>query len=118
MLRAAALALALVLAPFAAEAHAIIVASVPAPKALVPGPDIDVKLDFNSRIDKARSKLELVGPDKAEQRLPIAEEGAAGTLTTKATGLAPGAWRLRWQVLSVDGHITRGDIPFTVGPAP
>ncbi|WP_245326709.1 copper resistance protein CopC, partial [Bradyrhizobium sacchari] len=24
------------------------------------------------------------------------------------------AWHLRWQVLSVDGHITRGDIPFTV----
>ena len=25
----------------------------------------------------------------------------------------PGEWRLRWQVLSIDGHITRGDIPFT-----
>jgi methionine-rich copper-binding protein CopC len=22
---------------------------------------------------------------------------------------------LRWQVLAIDGHITRGDIPFVVG---
>ncbi|TAI60323.1 copper resistance protein CopC, partial [Bradyrhizobium sp. Leo170] len=35
-------------------------------------------------------------------------------LDAEAKGLSPGAWRLRWQVLSVDGHITRGDIPFTV----
>ncbi|MFI4981818.1 MAG: copper resistance protein CopC, partial [Nevskiales bacterium] len=26
----------------------------------------------------------------------------------------PGAYVVRWQVLSVDGHITRGDVPFTV----
>jgi len=28
--------------------------------------------------------------------------------------LAPGAHVLRWQVLAIDGHITRGDVPFTV----
>ena len=28
--------------------------------------------------------------------------------------LAPGRYRLRWQVLALDGHITRGDIPFTI----
>jgi methionine-rich copper-binding protein CopC len=28
--------------------------------------------------------------------------------------LAAGAYRLRWQVLASDGHITRGEIPFTV----
>jgi methionine-rich copper-binding protein CopC len=33
----------------------------------------------------------------------------------KAAGAWPaGAWRVRWQVLAVDGHITRGDIPFTL----
>jgi hypothetical protein len=29
-------------------------------------------------------------------------------------GLIPGAYVVRWQVLAVDGHITRGDVPFTV----
>jgi methionine-rich copper-binding protein CopC len=28
--------------------------------------------------------------------------------------LAPGNYTIRWQVLAVDGHITRGDVPFTV----
>jgi len=28
--------------------------------------------------------------------------------------LTPGSYVLRWQVLAVDGHITRGDVPFTV----
>jgi hypothetical protein len=106
------------LAPGTAEAHAIIIASSPAPKAAVAGPDVAVKLDFNSRIDKSRSIIELVGPDATSQHLPISATPDAGTLEAEAKGLAPGAWRLRWQVLSVDGHITRGDIPFTVAPAP
>ena len=28
--------------------------------------------------------------------------------------LTPGAYIIRWQVLAVDGHITRGDVPLTV----
>jgi hypothetical protein len=122
MFRAALLALAmsllLGLAPATAEAHAIIVASSPAPKAVVQGPDLLVKLDFNSRIDKARSVIELIAPDTTSRHLPITESTDDGTLTADAKGLTQGAWRLRWQVLSVDGHITRGDIPFTVAPAP
>ena len=45
--------------------------------------------------------------------LPIAEDSAEDRLDTKAT-LQPGAYTLRWQVLAIDGHITRGDVPFTV----
>ena len=109
-----AVALAALTAPLAAMAHAIVVGSSPGPKASVAGPDVALKLDFNSRIDKARSSFELVGPDGAVSRVPVALDGAPGVLEATATGLAPGAWRLRWQVLSVDGHITRGDIPFNV----
>jgi methionine-rich copper-binding protein CopC len=31
--------------------------------------------------------------------------------------LLPGEYRLRWQVLASDGHITRGEIPFAVSGA-
>jgi hypothetical protein len=31
-----------------------------------------------------------------------------------ATLTTPGAYVVRWQVLAIDGHITRGDVPFTV----
>ena len=36
-------------------------------------------------------------------------------LVRSTDALSPGAYVLRWQVLAIDGHITRGDIPFVVG---
>lgn len=102
-----------------AAAHAIIIESSPALNATVAGPEIDITLRFNSRIDRARSSLTLSAapakPDAKAQTLPLLGE-APELLKAHASGLAPGAYSLRWQVLSVDGHITRGDIPFKVGP--
>lgn len=96
-----------------AHAHAIVVESTPAMNAEVPGPDVTVTLHYNNRIDKARSRLTLLAGDKPV-KLVIDTDGAPDILTTRATGLAPGTYRLRWQVLALDGHITRGEIPFTV----
>src|SRR6266851_5403725 len=50
-----------------AAAHAVLLESSPALKAAVPGPDVPIKLRFNVRIDAARSRLTLVGPDGASQ---------------------------------------------------
>jgi copper resistance protein C len=33
---------------------------------------------------------------------------------TASVALTAGDYVARWQVLAVDGHITRGDVPFTV----
>jgi hypothetical protein len=48
--------------------------------------------------------------------VPVAIEksGPADHLAGEADALAPGDYVLHWQVLAVDGHITRGDIPFRV----
>jgi methionine-rich copper-binding protein CopC len=97
-----------------ASAHAIITDSVPAVGATVAGPDIDVTLTYNSRIDLTRSRLQLVKPDNSKQDVAISPDSGPASLSGKVNGLTPGAYRLHWQVLSVDGHITRGDIPFTV----
>ena len=49
--------------------------------------------------------------------LPIVPDGPPDMLETTANLETPGAYVVRWQVLAVDGHITRGDVPFTVtGP--
>jgi methionine-rich copper-binding protein CopC len=107
------------LVPLAARAHAIIVDSAPAVNATVAGPDVDVALRFNSRIDHERSSITLsrVGtpPGTQPAPLPLLPEDSPEFLKAHVTGLAAGAYSLRWQVLSVDGHITRGDIPFKVG---
>ena len=114
------LILILTAAPRAALAHAIIVESSPAVDATVLGPDLDVVLRFNSRIDRERSSITLrrVGAAAGAKPTPLPLQPVDGPefLKAHASGLAPGAYSLRWQVLSVDGHITRGDIPFTVGP--
>ena len=101
-------------APVAAAAHAIVIASKPAVDAVVSGTSVPIELRYNSRIDQQRSRLTLVRPDGTSATLPLGAETAPDLLTTSASGLAPGAYRLHWQVLSIDGHITRGDIPFTV----
>lgn len=105
--------LALLATPMIAEAHAVLLESMPAVNGSVAGPKVAFTLRYNSRIDHARSRLTLTLPDHSTKVLPIAEGGAEEQLTTTAD-LAPGSYSLRWQVLAVDGHITRGDVPFTV----
>src|SRR5712664_4185995 len=97
-----------------ALAHAVLLESTPSLKSSVAGPDVPIKLRFNVRIDAGRSRLALVGPAGFTQALEINKESPADALVTHATGLLPGAYRLRWQVLASHGHITRGVIPFTV----
>ena len=96
-----------------ANAHAILGDSEPKAGAMVQAGPISFRLRFNSRIDRGRSRLTLSGPGQTKTTLPIGPDGPPDILTTAAT-LKPGAHVLRWQVLAVDGHITRGDIAFTV----
>ena len=99
-----------------ASAHAILLESAPALGAVLKPGATDFRLRFNSRIDVGRSRLTLIGPDQAQTVLPVSADKVGAVLSTVAT-LRPGAWRLRWQVLAIDGHITRGEIGFSVaGP--
>jgi len=98
----------------AANAHAIILSSVPPAGGTVKGSDVGVQLHFNSRIDRQRSKILLISADGKETPMPLDAKSTDDTLVGRTQGVAPGEYRLRWQVLSIDGHITRGDIAFTV----
>jgi hypothetical protein len=95
-----------------ARAHAILVESDPAHRARVPPGERTLRVRFNARIDPARSRLTLIRPDRTQAILALLP-GPDDMLSATAL-LAPGAHTLRWQVLAVDGHITRGDVPFTV----
>jgi hypothetical protein len=98
-----------------AAAHAIVVTSEPTAGATLAAAPAQVTIRFNSRLDHERSRLLLIGADNAATPLAIAAQGDPAALTAPLPpGLPPGAWRLRWQVLAIDGHITRGDIPFTL----
>jgi copper resistance protein C len=105
---------ALLLLPHEAWGHAIIVSSTPATGEAVAEGALSIHLRFNSRIDHSRSRLILLAPDDHELALTVAPDSPADSLDAEAKVLSAGQWRMRWQVLSVDGHITRGDIPFSV----
>ncbi|MGB7848194.1 MAG: copper resistance CopC family protein [Candidatus Acidiferrum sp.] len=96
------------------EGHAVLKESVPAANSKVAGPDVPIMLRYNSRIDAKMSKLQLLNPDNSLKDLTIETQRDPSTLNAKATGLKPGSYRIRWQVLAPDGHITRGEISFTV----
>ena len=94
-------------------AHAILEESDPKANGSVPAGSVTLKLRFNSRIDRARSRLTLTGPGNAKTVVPIDSDGPPDRMTATVS-LTQGAYTLRWQVLAIDGHITRGDVPFTV----
>jgi len=94
--------------------HAILLSAVPSAKELVNGPNVTVKLRFNSRIDAKRSRVTLVASDGQQTVLTIEEQASADSLSTVAKGLKRGSYIVLWQVLANDGHITRGEVPFQV----
>ena len=107
-------AVAMLLPSRSAVAHAILLDSSPAINSVVSGPTAPIKLRFNVRIDAIRSRLTLVKPDATTQLLAISKDAPADTLASQAQSLSPGEYRIRWQALASDGHITRGEIPFQV----
>ena len=114
-----ALAAAFILAVFVivttrVDAHAVLKSSTPSAGSTVAGPDVPISLTFNVRVDASRSKLQLLLPGNETSDLPASSQPSADTLTTTAKSLKPGAYSIRWQVLAPDGHISRGEIPFTV----
>lgn len=110
-------ALALLVWPQPADAHALLSRSDPAANAQLKGPPTEVTAFFTESLDANLSSLEVVsargdrvdadnlefGPDPTEMRIGI-----------KST-LDPGYYTVLWQTLSsVDGHLFKGFYSFTV----
>ena len=106
-------ALCLLLVPSLAHAHAILEDSTPVSGGSIAAGPIDLRLRYNSRIDQGRSRLTLTKPDRSRETVAITPDQPPDMLAAHLV-LQPGDYVLRWQVLAVDGHITRGDVPFTV----
>jgi methionine-rich copper-binding protein CopC len=89
---------ALLLAGYLAEGHAILKETSPAAGSTVNGPDVPIMLKFNVRVDATRSKLQLMTPDNQMVDLSVEKQNSPDTLNTKATGLKAGDYKIAWQV--------------------
>ena len=106
-----ALPLAVGFAPRRGRAHAVLVASDPPQGGRVMAGRVEMVLRFNSRIDRARSRVDVMTAHGERHALTIAPGGSEDTI--RVVFIAPaGANAVRWQVLASDGHITRGEISF------
>ncbi|MHB8302328.1 MAG: copper resistance CopC family protein [Acidobacteriaceae bacterium] len=106
-------ALLLAMSPWA-WAHAVLVRSAPADRSIVHSADVHLVLDYNSRIDASRCNLTLVGPGGKTFTLDREPAENPGELKATAHNLPSGNYQIHWQVLASDGHITRGEVTFTV----
>lgn len=97
-----------------AWAHAILIESSPKIHGTVTGPNIPIQLRFNVRVDGTRSRLRLLSSDGSLRSLPLEKQTSPDILRSEVTGLKPGPYKLQWQVLASDGHISSGEVAFTV----
>jgi copper transport protein len=97
----------------AAHAHASLIRSEPADRAVVVQPPAIVTLVFNEPVSPV--VLRLVGPNgDASELKEVAAENA--TLTVELPqGLGRGTHLLSWRVISADGHPVGGALTFSIG---
>ena len=101
-----------------AHAHAILVDSTPKAHGKVHAGHLALALSYNSKIDQTRSRLVLIGADKSETPLVIAANDNKPNELDAVADVKAGEYVVRWQALALDGHITRGELPFSVTATP
>jgi hypothetical protein len=99
-----------------AAAHAFLDHALPAVGSTVHAPPAQVKLWFSQKLEPAFSNAQV--SDSAGKRVDRADgrvdDGDRTVLTVSVPQLAPGRYRVKWRVLSVDTHVTEGDYSFDV----
>jgi hypothetical protein len=114
--RAAAVVVALLLlAPAAAWSHASLVKSSPAARAVVE-PPLKVELWFNERLEAAYSSLAVWSADgkRVDRQDVLVGPDDPRRLSVGVFTLRPGAYTVKYRVLSVDGHVIESSFTFTV----
>jgi copper resistance protein C len=106
------------LAAVPAGAHSLLISSEPAANAALTTSPAYLVLRFNNRIEKRLSRVRLVDERGRAAAASVIEEepAAAETLSARMPAIAPGAWRVEWQVFSTDGHVVSGAYGFRLAP--
>jgi len=98
-------------------AHAQLVRSDPAANAAVAAGPKSITLTFDERLVPAFSKFELVMPEHAGMKVPVATtvsrdgKRIVGTVDSR---LSSGAYKVVWTVVGSDGHKRTGEVAFRV----
>lgn len=106
----------LLVVPLGVAAHAFLVKSMPPRRAVLAQPPTRVDLWFNERLEGAYSRVSVL--DAEGRRVDLGDGGVgrddARLLTVSLPPIRPGAYTVRYRVLSVDGHVVDAAYSFTV----
>ncbi len=107
-------ALLLLLCPLPSWSHAVLLQSNPPHGATLQDPPATVTLRFNVALEGIMTRLNLVDLHQHETSLPLTEGPQANQVIAELPPLSPGVYLVRYKVLARDGHISEGEIRFTV----
>jgi methionine-rich copper-binding protein CopC len=102
----------------AALAHAHLDHAMPAPNSVQGVAPKEVTIWFTEALEPKFSTIEVRDANgTAMQAGPaVLVPGNTAQLRVSLKALAPGAYKVLWQVLSVDTHRSKGEFSFKVGP--
>lgn len=98
-----------------AHAHAMLDHAEPRVGSTIQAAPSEVVLFFDQNLEPAFSSVEVSDAKGARVDQGKARVSAS-TMRISVKQLAPGTYRVRWHVLSVDTHKTEGSFSFHVGP--
>ena len=94
--------------------YVLLLSASPDFNAVIRGPDVPIRMRFNTRIDSKNSKLVLFGPNGAAHELPVVHLGLPDMLVSAATGLTSGTYAIHWHVIEMGGNVAEGEVTFCV----
>jgi methionine-rich copper-binding protein CopC len=112
----AAIVVAALFFPSAVSAHAYLVKSIPARRAVLFNAPTKIQLWFNERLESRFSHLTVTDAENKRVDLDNVEVGPddAKRLSVGIGTLPPGQYKIKFRVLSVDGHVVEDEFHFTI----
>ena len=95
-------------------AHAYPMISIPADGAVLRERPREIRIQFTEGVELEFSRIVVKNSHGEKVSQGNLRRPAQDTLAVDLRPLAPGAYTIEWQVLSVDTHVTDGTLRFTV----
>ena len=106
------------MAPAVVLAHAFLNQAAPPVGGMVPASPKEIRLTFSEGIEPRFSGIDLATGDgrRVATGAAVVDPANDKELVLALPPLAPGSYRVRWHVVSVDTHRTEGEYSFAVAP--
>ena len=119
-MRATVALIALLLGAGVASGHAFLELAEPRVGSTVKTAPDQVRVWFTERLEPAFSTLEVVNErgERVDRGPAQVDETSPAMLQVPLKPIEPGTYRVKWRVLSVDTHVTKGDFTFRVAGGP